>query len=131
MICLSQVLCPKPTRKPGVSETFVLVRGVQWSVKSCSAEALRDALSASAPVFASGSPTDPACVCTTRLAPVVVDADDARVRGRVLPDLVGVVRAGQAGADVEELPEISGRSSMILSPAPRSAAKLSLPPSPT
>jgi hypothetical protein len=36
---------------------------------------------------------------------IVVDVDDARDRGRVLRDLVGVVRTGQAGADVEELPD--------------------------
>ena len=39
------------------------------------------------------------------MATVVVHEDDARVGGRVLRDLVGVVRARQAGADVKELPD--------------------------
>jgi hypothetical protein len=36
---------------------------------------------------------------------VVVDVDDARLRSHPLGDLVGVVGGGQAGADVEELPD--------------------------
>ena len=36
---------------------------------------------------------------------VVVDVDDPGVGGDPLGDLVGVVRGGQAGADVEELPD--------------------------
>jgi len=36
---------------------------------------------------------------------VVVDVDDPRVRGDALGDLVDVLRGGQPGADVEELPD--------------------------
>src|SRR5439155_23065187 len=36
---------------------------------------------------------------------VVVHVDDAALRGDRLGDLVGVVGGGQAGADVEELPD--------------------------
>jgi hypothetical protein len=36
---------------------------------------------------------------------VAVDVDDAGVGRRRLRDLVGVVRAGQPGADIEELPD--------------------------
>jgi hypothetical protein len=36
---------------------------------------------------------------------VVVDVDDARFGGGALCDLVGVVRGGEAGADVKELPD--------------------------
>jgi hypothetical protein len=36
---------------------------------------------------------------------VVVDVDDPRLRRRPLRHLVGVAGGGQAGADVEELPE--------------------------
>jgi hypothetical protein len=36
---------------------------------------------------------------------VVVDVDDPGVGGDALGDLVGVLGGGQAGADVQELPE--------------------------
>lgn len=36
---------------------------------------------------------------------VVVDVDDAALGGHALGDLMGVVHAGQAGADVQELPD--------------------------
>jgi hypothetical protein len=66
--------------------------------------ALRDALSASAPVFASGSLTGPACVCTTRLATVVIDVGHADARRDLPGDLVHVPCGGDAGADVDDLP---------------------------
>jgi hypothetical protein len=65
--------------------------------------ALRDALSAPLLRFASGSLTGSARVCTTRLATVVVDVDDAAVGCGGLGDFVGVVGGGQSGADVEVL----------------------------
>ena len=83
---------------------------------------------------------------------VVVDVDDLGLRRYLLSDLVGVVSRGQAGADVEELPDpglvgqVAHRASQETalqagdmgdvgkylhdeSPTSRSAAKLSLPPS--
>ena len=45
------------------------------------------------------------CVCTTRLAPVVVHVDDPGLGDDGLDDLVQVWRGRQAGADVEKLAE--------------------------
>jgi hypothetical protein len=91
-------------------------------------------------------------VCTTRLATVVVDVHDPGLRSDRLGDLVGVVRRGNAGADVEELAYsglagqeatarprnsrlarislmIVGRTAMTCSATILSASKWSLPPS--
>ena len=56
-------------------------------------------------MFASGSLTSPVCVCTTRLATVVVDVHHPAGGVQPLRDLMGVVGRGQAGADVQELPD--------------------------
>jgi len=48
---------------------------------------------------------------------VVVDVDDPRVRGGPLRDLVGVVRGGDPGADVEELPDAGLRGQVAHGPA--------------
>jgi hypothetical protein len=83
---------------------------------------------------------------------VVVHVNDPAVRRRCLRHLVGVARRGNAGADVQELPDarlprqvtdgtaeegaviayrsgIGGIAEMSPSPTSRSAAKLSFPPS--
>jgi hypothetical protein len=61
---------------------------------------------------------------------IVVDIDDPCLGGGALRDLVGVVRRRQAATDVEELQHaVVGSPAMTRSPASRSAAKLSLPPS--
>jgi hypothetical protein len=66
--------------------------------------ALGHALSASAPVFASGSPTGPARVRTTRLTTVVVHVHHAG-SGRDLPGyLVDIVGRRDTGADIDDLP---------------------------
>ena len=44
-------------------------------------------------------------MCTTRFAGVVVDVDNLGFRRDRLGYLVGVLVGGQAGADVEELPD--------------------------
>ena len=54
-------------------------------------------------MFASGSLTGPARVCTTRFAMVVVDVDDAGFRRDGLGHLVDVAAGRHARADVQEL----------------------------
>jgi hypothetical protein len=89
-------------------------------------------------------------VCTTRLATVVVEVDDAGGRLDPLRDLVHVVRGREPGTDIQQLPEADladqvtddpaervplsahpqldrGIDASIRSPVARSAAKLSLP----
>lgn len=46
-----------------------------------------------------------ATVCTTRLATVIVRVHHLRDRRRPLSDLMGVVRRGRPGPDVQELPD--------------------------
>src|ERR1039457_6657329 len=65
--------------------------------------ALRDALSASAPVFASGRLTGPACVYTTRLATVIVHVDNPGLRGGGLSDLVPARRRVHGSWEPREL----------------------------
>jgi len=67
-------------------------QGVPRVCCSYSAEHSGNALSASA--FASGSPSSPARVCTTRLATVVVGVHDPGARGDLLGDLVDVALGG-------------------------------------
>ena len=59
-------------------------------------------------MFASRSPANPASVCTTRLAMVIVHVDDAGRGSDRLRHLMRVVRRGDAGAARVHKPDIPG-----------------------